>query len=65
MNRCFLERHGSIIWITTLYMEVLMSYRERCSGLIVELIGADNEVNKVVEELRTTVEVREVVDHES
>ncbi|OMF27987.1 methionine ABC transporter ATP-binding protein [Paenibacillus peoriae] len=34
-------------------------------SLIVELIGADDEVNKVVEELRTTVEVREVVDHES
>ncbi|KJD39003.1 phosphate ABC transporter ATP-binding protein [Paenibacillus polymyxa] len=34
-------------------------------SLIVELIGAEDEVNKVVEELRTTVEVREVVDHES
>ncbi|UQQ36222.1 methionine ABC transporter ATP-binding protein [Paenibacillus polymyxa] len=34
-------------------------------SLIVELIGAEEEVNKVVEELRTTVEVREVVDHES
>ncbi|ALP35977.1 phosphate ABC transporter ATP-binding protein [Paenibacillus sp. IHB B 3084] len=34
-------------------------------SLIVELIGAEDEVDKVVEELRTTVEVREVVDHES
>ncbi len=34
-------------------------------SLIVELIGAKDEVDKVVEELRTTVEVREVVDHES
>ncbi|WP_068498132.1 methionine ABC transporter ATP-binding protein [Paenibacillus kribbensis] len=34
-------------------------------SLIVELIGAEDEVQMVVEELRTTVEVREVVDHES
>ncbi|SEO03744.1 D-methionine transport system ATP-binding protein [Amphibacillus marinus] len=34
-------------------------------NLIVELIGADSEINHVIAELEQTIEVREVLDHES